>query len=734
MQRRCALAPPLEPPRAVAARPRRLRAMLLAGGAALALSVQAAAPSPAAGAPAGPVRSPHYGDALFLFYQGQHFSALSGLLASQQLRRTAPHDDEAELLRGGLLLGYGLHREAGAIFDRLAATGAAPSVRDRAWFFMARLRQQRGLLDDAQAALDRVGPALPGELEEDRQLLQGQLLLARGDAAAAAQALQAARERPSLAASRYLRFNLGVALLRAGRSAQGAALLRELGEAPAADEEARALRDKANLALGFTALREGAPREARAHLQRVRLQSLDAPAALLGFGWAADALDDPRSALVPWTELRSRGGSDAAVLEARLAVPHALASLGAFGQALQDYQQALQAYALEQTALDASIAAVQAGSLVDALLERTDGGAAPSSLITLTPAGPTVGTSLVRANEANARGLIPSALPQRLPDLPHPAQLVPLLAGHEFHQALTSLRDLRFLAANLDRWQQALGSYRDMLAHRKDVHEARLPALQAALARSVPTATGASFAPGTSSSTLEGLGRQRDALAAELLAAQEAADGRAFASEREAALRGLVQRSRATLERLRLENGGFSAPAGEALSAPPDAAQRLDRVEGALDWTLARALPERVWTARKALAATDASLTAAGSRAEAIRAAQRDEPARQDAFAARIEGLQARIAALQAPVAAAALEQQQAVQALAVSALEQQKARLQVYAEHARFALAQLHDRSLSASATASASPAAAPAAVPPANAVTRPTTQMPGPSDAAPR
>ena len=49
------------------------------------------------------------------------------------------------------------------------------------------------------------------------------------------------------------------------------------GMAPAPDEEARSLRDKANVALGFSALQSGQPDLARRSLQRVRLELARCP-------------------------------------------------------------------------------------------------------------------------------------------------------------------------------------------------------------------------------------------------------------------------------------------------------------------------------------------------------------------------------------------------------------------------------------------------------------------------
>ncbi len=95
-------------------------------------------------------------------------------MVSQHFARLSPHDDEAEVLRGGLFLSYGLHREAGEVFARLIERGAAPPVRDRAWYYLAKIRFQRGRLSEAEDALARIEPPLPGDLEEDRALLQAQ--------------------------------------------------------------------------------------------------------------------------------------------------------------------------------------------------------------------------------------------------------------------------------------------------------------------------------------------------------------------------------------------------------------------------------------------------------------------------------------------------------------------------------------------------------------------------------
>jgi hypothetical protein len=591
-------------------------------------------PAQAADDPRLVIRDPHYGDTLFHFYQSHYFSAVTGLMASQHFGRVSQHADEAEVLRGGLLLSYGLHTEAGAIFARLIDKGAPPAVRDRAWYYLAKIRYQRGLASEAEAALARIEGRLPGELNDDRALLQAQLLMVRGDYAAAAAVLRGLRD--SGEASRYARYNLGVALVRSGDTAAGNALLDALGQTPAVDEEQRALRDKANVALGFAALQDNRPQDARAALQRVRLASLQANKALLGFGWAAASMKETKLALVPWSKLMQRDPSDAAVLEARLAVPYAYAELGAYGQALAGYEQAVADYEREQSALDESIAAIRNGKLVQGLLERNPGA---------------------------EMGWFWSI--GELPELPHAAHLTSVLAEHEFQEAFKNYRDLLFLEHNLSDWADRLGAFDDMLANRKQAYGERLP-------RTREQARGIS---------LPAMRERRVAVAAELARVEAQTDAAALADENELALKQRLERAKATI-----------ALMGETPESA-EARERLRRAEGALTWRMTDQFPARLWEAKKSLHTIDQQLAEAAGREAALAQAQRDEPARLAGFDGRIAALDGRVKALIPRVAALAGEQRIAVQDIAVAALERQKERLATYATQARFAVAQLYDR-----------------------------------------
>lgn len=657
---------------------------LLAVLAVLAVSTATAQPR-LSGAPGAPqaIAAPHYGDTLFHFFQDRSFSAITGLMVSQHFGRISPHDDEAEVLRGGMLLTYGLHDEAEGLFVRLIEHKATPAVQNRAWFYLARLRHQRGLAEQATLALTRITAPLvttqgSATLEEDHQLLRAQLLLEAQDYAGASQVLQALQSRqmaeaaaqkkvvPS-AAALYASFNLGVAMVRAGDPVGGQHVLDAVGQTPAPDEELRSLRDRANVALGFSALADKKPREARLALQRVRLQGPQSNKALLGFGWAAAELKDPQLALVPWVELAGRGsagGADAAVLEARIAVPYAMAELRAHQSALQGYQQAADGFELEQRALTESIAAIRAGKLVQGLLAGN-----------LEGQGAGLGANLGRSGGIRT-----------LPEMPHVAHLAPLLAGHAFQEAFKNLRDLQFLDGNLEEWQNNLAAYADMLNNRRRAFEQKLPAVRA----------------NTGAADVAALAQRREALAGALNRAQTEGDAAAFADTRERGLLQRISQGAATLKAASTQKDGQSDIEGLA-----DATERLRRAAGALQWQLSQSFSARAWEAKKALRDTDQALGQARERDAALQRAQREEPARHLHFAERIARLGGRLVAMRPAVNTVAMNVQAQLQDIAVAELQAQQERLAGYAAQARLAIAQIHDQAQFARRTDSA-PAAA--------------------------
>ncbi|MBL8271480.1 tetratricopeptide repeat protein, partial [Steroidobacter sp.] len=422
-----------------------LCAVLLALGAtgALAKESKPPEPRPLVGTPQV-VRDLHWGDVLFYFYQGDHLQALTRLGASQDFNRLSHHAVEAELLKGGLYLSLGQHEEAGRIFKALLNDNVPLDVRNRAWFYLAKVWYQRNYLEDSATALSSIRGALPGDLEPERHLLEAQVLMYLNRYDEAIRALE--RWQPvgdhSDVWSSYARFNIGVALVRQERVEEAAELLNEVGQIAVPTEELAALRDKANLALGFAWLKANRPEDAKKVLQRVRLSGPQSNKALLAVGWADSAEKRFNKALAPWLELRDRDILDAAVQESYLAVPYAYAQLAATGQAAQQYVTAVEAFAAESKRIDESIQSIRDGKLLDAIVDN---------------------------DKIDQLGWYWQL--QNLPDAPETRYLYHLMATHEFQEGLKNYRDLRLMQRNLATWSLSVQAFEDMVDTRRRAYE-----------------------------------------------------------------------------------------------------------------------------------------------------------------------------------------------------------------------------------------------------------------------
>jgi Tfp pilus assembly protein PilF len=604
--------------------------------------------------PAMRVRDLHYGDVLFYVYQDDDFEAITRLNAYEHWNLVPHHEAEAQLLLGGLYLSLGLHNEAGERFQKLLTADIPAGVRNRAWFYLAQVWYARGYLERAEHAIRQVQAPLPGALDAEREHLFANVLLREGRFEEAIQLLNGWKGPEDWMA--YARFNLGVALIRAGRLPAADPVLTQVGTIASDRAELLALKDRANLALGFAYLQAQQPQQALAPLARVRLKGPYSDKALLGTGWADATLGDYKRALTPWLELRDRNLLDAAVQESYLAVPYAFGKLGANAQAVEYYESALQSFDAEGTRLDDAISRIHTGKMLDAILEKEQG---------------------------SHYGWFWQL--ERLPDQPESRYLYAVLAGHDFQEGLKNYRDLVFLGHTLERWGDNMQAYRDMIDTRERAYGERLPRADALLA------TGAA----------DQLQRRREELAGRLNSVAAEVDVAALGSPKERAQWTQIQRIEAQLA---------SAPPGPASD---QYRERLRLVKGVLFFRLDDAFKARVWQQRRAIKDLDLALVEAQNRWVRVQHARTSVPSNTGEFAARIAQLQARIDALQVRLVDTQHRQNAYLGELAVAQLEGQKERLATYRIQARFELASLYDRAQDAG-SAHKAPDAAPADVRP--------------------
>ncbi len=579
-----------------------------------------------------------YGEVLFDFFQEDYFAALTRLLAAQARGELPHHAAESELMLGGLYLSYGEHRLAGEIFERVLAQSVDPEVNDRAWFFLAKIWYQRGYLDESAGALGRIKNALPDELEPERQMLHAQVLMAQGRFDEALAALTAWRS-PSDEWVGYAKYNVGVALVRLGRIEEGARVLDEIGQIEPTSPELEALRDKANVALGYAWLQAAHPVEAKPSLERVRLTGPFSNKALLGVGWSDAETKDYRGALAPWLELRDRNLLDSAVQESLLAVPYAFAQLGADKQAADHYADAITAFTGEIDRLTKSIDAIEQGQLITDLLgQHPDAG-------------------------VDASGWYWRL--DRVPDTVESRYLYELLASNRFQEGLKSYRDLLYLNRNLDHWAESLSAFDDILDTRQRAYEQRLPTIDRNL----------------SGVDLDALASHRVELESRLQAIERSEDGVAL---------GTAEQQEQWARLTAMEPKLAQLPHDEASD---ELREKQHFLKGLLDWDLRRDYKARLWAEKKSLGELDRQLHEAQRRHHEVSSARDDWPDRFAALTERIAALRPRVQGMQVQAHAALQKQRDFLQGIAVDELKAQRDRLNTYMVQARFALASIYDR-----------------------------------------
>jgi hypothetical protein len=633
------------------------------------------------------VRDLHYGDALFYYYQHDDFEALTRLAAYEHWNRMPHHEDDAQLLMGGLYLALGMHNEAGRRFAALLKDPVPTGVRNVAWFYLAQIWYARGYLDQAAGALARVNGRMSEELEAQKELLLGNVLIHQGKLEEAIHLLSSWRG--TYRWSAYARFNLGVALARSNRLADADPFLTGVGTMPVGSEELLALKDRANLALGFAYLQGNEPAKALPVLERVRLNGPYSNKALLGTGWAEAALGDYQAALGPWMELRKRNVLDAAVQESFLAVPYAFGRLNANAQSAEGYESAVESFQAENGNLDEAIGRIEQGDMLKRVLQSGRGGSE------------TFGWFWQLKN---------------LPDAPESRYLYTVLAGNDFQEGLKNYRDLVHMGDLLERGGYDMEAYENMIDTREHAYAERLPRVDALLASGAVTQL-----------------QQRNVdLAGQLQTIEARRNVAALGTDTERDQWARIQRIEA------------------ALAGAPDTQEnaelreRLALVRGVLFFRLNDAYSARLWEEHRSLKDLNLALHEAQSRWIRVEQARRNVPTNTGEFAERIAALKTRIEALETRLAATEDAQRDYLERVAVNELEDQKSRLATYQIQARFALAGMYDRAANAGAAPAKAPAAEqkgadqepPAAESPAEAPApeAPAPEAPAPEGAAPQ
>ena len=413
-----------------------------------------------AGPPAGdeaPARDWYFGEALYYAQQGHFFEALERLDAELGQHRAVDepaldslYDNlrEAEFSVGDFELNYRMHHRAGRAITAVLEGAVDEAVRNDAAYRLARIHFQKGQLEDALHALDRIAGRVPDSIADDVEFLRANTYLALGRHGEAAEVLRRLQNAESL--DGFAAYNFGIALLEGERREAALEQLDRAGQVDSRDEAVLAIRDKANFVLGTLLAEEGQFDRAKQYFDRVRLEGPFSNSALLDSGWAATAGEDYARAVVPWTLLAERDRTDAAVQEAQLALPFAYGKLEVHGRAALLYANALDSFGQEVERLDASLQSIREGKFLKVLVREE-----------------------VRQDKDWVIRL------RSLPESPETYYLMELLASHDFQTALQNYLDLEDLRRKLASWHVSFDAFDDIVALRRQFYEPQLPGIDA---------------------------------------------------------------------------------------------------------------------------------------------------------------------------------------------------------------------------------------------------------------
>jgi hypothetical protein len=607
----------------------------------LALAAFAAGPSVAAD-----LRDLYFGEALYQAYQGQYFDALERLDAelAQHRRLDEPelgslqfHIRQADFSVGDFELRYRMHLRAGRAIKAVLDADVDPPVKNEAAYRLARIQFQKDQPEDALHALERIQGPVPENIKDDVEFLRANVYLALGrpdDAVEVLRRLQSAATLKGFAA-----YNLGVALLQAGHGPEGTRQLEKAGQIESRESPTAAIRDKSNMVLGSVMLRSEDYAHAQVAFDRVRLQGPFSNLALLCTGWADASAHDYEKAVVPWGMLIGRDPTDAAVQEAKLALPFAYSKLRVYGRAALLYGQALDSFGSELEKVDASMRSIRAGNFLKALVRE----------------------EMKQDNVWVVRL-------RTLPDTPETFYLTELMASNDFQTALQNYLDMEDLHRRLVAWQGGFDAYEDVIRLRRANYEPLLPKIDAHFREL--------------DSQMRVRLEQRDALQRGLQDILTAPRPTLLANADE----------RIALERLRKIETALkhvNATESSALQA------RVQHLRGAVTWRLYTEYPERLTQAHKDLLRLNDDVRMLQEKYAAFVRARQAAVHSYAGYDQSITRLRTRVGEALERVDTLLARQGHVIEAVAIDELNTRRGRLEAYQVQARYAVADSYDRAL---------------------------------------
>jgi hypothetical protein len=364
-----------------------------------------------------------YGVVLFDFFQQDYFSALIEQSYAEAIENPSAKNSRGQVLKGGMMLSYGMTDESKKIFDQLLDITSSEAVKNRAWFYLAKLFYGKSDLPNAAEALNQVSGKIPDDLHADYHYL-ATLLNKKGDHLGGSEATLNAVAKDATYYP-YLLFNLAILQLQDGNLETAVKNLETVTRFSGASEELSLLADRARHGLSELAVQHGRLPQAWIYLKDIRTTGLYSNRALLSYAWAAINLKQFNVAIPALELLNNRSIAIPEVQEAKVLLAHLYEQEGSPRKALRsnliaekEYQLGIDMVADARDVLRMQDVPREFIQNLDAMIDDTDWYSARPSV--------------------DYKKLTPF--------------LIDLMANHPFNETLRELADLYAIEENLKYW------------------------------------------------------------------------------------------------------------------------------------------------------------------------------------------------------------------------------------------------------------------------------------------
>ena len=586
----------------------------------------------------------YFGEALYDAFQGEWFDAIARLDTElEQFRRVDEpqrdplhyHVGQAQFAVGDFELAYRMHRRAGRAIQAVIDGNVEEPVRNEAIFRLARIYFQKDEPKNALQAVERIHGAVPERIQDDLAFLRAEIFMANGRFAEAVPILKDLRSAKGLEG--FATYNLGIALLREGKKREGRQDLDRTGQLISNSPATLAIKDKANLVLGYKLLKEKNPGGAEEVLDRVRLSGPFSNRALLGSGWADASRGDFERALVPWSLLVKREATDPAVQEGMLAVPYAYGRLKAYGRAALLYGRALDVFVKEVDKLSASIKSIREGNFLKALVRE----------------------ELKQDSDWVVKL-------RSLPKAPETYYLLNLMASNDFQESLKNYLDLEELRKKLEVWDGDLDAFEELIEKRRAYYKPLLPENDQAFRRL--------------GSQMRLRLEQRALIEKRLHAMLTAPRPDSLATAKERIFKERIAQLERTL-------------AGSGATVSPRIKARIRRLRGVIDWNIYTDYDRRLTKTFKDLRQLNKDVERLQRQYTAFVRTRQAATQSYEGYDDAIRSQRLKIKAARETVGELMARQGHLLEVMAVNELTRRRDRLEEFEVKARFALADSYDR-----------------------------------------